>query len=352
VPTYPVFPTLSRLPALRTKTTTLDPTLRDPMENGMVTTRAKFTRRRRKWAVTIDFLTINDQNMLEEFVVNDAVYGANLFSFTDTRQPVAPELVYDSNGTAMAMATAQIDFLISRSLGITEYAVQWSDFFPVAPSGPNNPLPADAVIQGIYPVIIASGVFSAVTTLALVYGLGLSIITLGGTDFTSPSNPNNTSFSSTEFHGASIGTSIAALTGQAIQAMLSCSLDIPTPPNATPVMTDAIAVTGVGFAIYYTSATPTTDTTMPVPFTVPSGQGMAWALPFAVAQTGQSAGGGGIFSASTGQGTGTAVVGTRYTLIPAPQPLLVRFDPIPSYTDAGWMVGEFRQNASFGIEEA
>jgi hypothetical protein len=90
VPTYPVFPTLSRKPALRTKTTSIDPTLRDPTENGMETTRAKFTRRRRKWAVTIDFLTNADLDTLETFVQTDAVYGANIFTFVDTRPLSGP----------------------------------------------------------------------------------------------------------------------------------------------------------------------------------------------------------------------------------------------------------------------
>lgn len=92
MPTYPAFPTLSRKPALRTKTTTFDPTLRDTMENGMETTRARYTRRRRKWSVTIDFITNLDWLTLEAFVQNTAVYGANIFTFVDDR-PASPETV-------------------------------------------------------------------------------------------------------------------------------------------------------------------------------------------------------------------------------------------------------------------
>jgi hypothetical protein len=87
---YPAFPTLTRKPALKTKTSTIDPTLRDPMENGMETSRAKFTRRRRKWSVTIDFLSGPDWIALENFVINTAVYGANIFTIVDTR-PATPE---------------------------------------------------------------------------------------------------------------------------------------------------------------------------------------------------------------------------------------------------------------------
>jgi hypothetical protein len=92
VPTYTAFPTLSRKPALRTKTSTFDPTLRDTMENGMETSRAKFTRRRRKWSVTIDFLTDADWLTLEDFVANDAVYGAEIFTFVDDRR-ATPEIL-------------------------------------------------------------------------------------------------------------------------------------------------------------------------------------------------------------------------------------------------------------------
>lgn len=92
MPTYTAFPTLSRKPALRTKTSTFDPTLRDTMENGMETSRAKFTRRRRKWSVTIDFLTDADWLTLEDFVANDAVYGAEIFTFVDDRR-ATPEIL-------------------------------------------------------------------------------------------------------------------------------------------------------------------------------------------------------------------------------------------------------------------
>lgn len=90
---YPTFPELSRKPALKTKTSTNDPTLRDTMENGMETTRAKFTRRRREWSVTIDFLTWADVNFLDLFVENVAVYGANIFLFSDERDKHSPKIL-------------------------------------------------------------------------------------------------------------------------------------------------------------------------------------------------------------------------------------------------------------------
>lgn len=68
----------------------MDPTLRDPMENGMETTRAKFTRRRRSWTVSVDMITNADWTTLEDFVVNTAVYGANIFLFPDNRDAANP----------------------------------------------------------------------------------------------------------------------------------------------------------------------------------------------------------------------------------------------------------------------
>ncbi len=87
---YPSFPDLSRAPALRTKTSSFDPTLRDTMENGMVSTRARFTRRRRSWDVEIQFLTNDDWRALEQFVQVTVVYGAGIFFFTDRRDAQNP----------------------------------------------------------------------------------------------------------------------------------------------------------------------------------------------------------------------------------------------------------------------
>lgn len=87
---YPQFVELSVRPALKTKTTTDDPTLRDDMANGMQTTRAKFTRQRRTWTVTIENLSFNDVARLDDFVRNVAVYGASIFYFPDRRDPRHP----------------------------------------------------------------------------------------------------------------------------------------------------------------------------------------------------------------------------------------------------------------------
>lgn len=87
---YPSFPDLSRRPALRTKTSTQDPTLRDTLDNGMESTRAKFTRRRREFAFEFEFLTNDDWRALEQFVQTTVVYGAGIFLFPDNRDAKNP----------------------------------------------------------------------------------------------------------------------------------------------------------------------------------------------------------------------------------------------------------------------
>jgi len=84
------FPTLSRKPALKTRESTIDPTLRDSLENGMETSRARFTRRRRQFDVSIEHLTPADKTTLEDFVETDAVFGALSFNFPDNRDPANP----------------------------------------------------------------------------------------------------------------------------------------------------------------------------------------------------------------------------------------------------------------------
>lgn len=85
------FPELSRKPALKTRGSTLDPTLRDSMENGAEATGIRWTKRRRQWTVTIEALTPDDYDALEDFVVNQAMFGANIFSFPDVRNPKSPQ---------------------------------------------------------------------------------------------------------------------------------------------------------------------------------------------------------------------------------------------------------------------
>jgi hypothetical protein len=156
---------------------------------------------------------------------------------------------------ALQVPTGQAKKFSSNPFIGNAWGAVWSNFVLC------DLLPSDAVIKGIYPVIIASGVEGVI--------IGL---THGGSSFPDVSQAT---FASTEFTDVSIGTSLSDLAGREISMFLDSSLFLGG-------LTAELDVTGVGYAIYYESATPTTDNLMPPPNAVPAGQGLAWALPFAV----------------------------------------------------------------------
>jgi hypothetical protein len=160
----------------------------------------------------------------------------------------------------------------SVPLGSRNWGAIWSGFTLV------DSLPGDAVITAIYPTIIASAVhdfclqylmYGSVADGGLGGGLSGAQFTVPfATGFVSP----EASFASTQFTAASIGTSLSDLIGQKIGVAINSSL-------LTSGL-EEMFVTGLAFAILYTSATPVINALMPPPVTVPSGQGMALALPF------------------------------------------------------------------------
>jgi hypothetical protein len=168
-------------------------------------------------------------------------------------------------------ATGSAYFFTSRPLGNWFNGVLWSDFEL------NGALPDDAVIQGIYPVIIASANHEVAASY-WAYGNSLVLTNTLGTSITHPFSPASQTFSSTEFYGDTIGTSLSDLTSKTIKMLLNTAGFINN-------IHDTAFCTGCGYAIYYTSATPTVDTQMPEPFAIPDGQGLAWALPVASSQT-------------------------------------------------------------------
>jgi len=186
-----------------------------------------------------------------------------------------------NNGSSARWLNASGSATKTSSITLGDYnsGVIWSNFqLPQS-----TPLPSDAVIQGIYPVLIASGNYDICFQYLRYGNVSFALSSLNGTGFTQPSGSppisGAGSFASTEFYAtASIGSSLAALTGQSIGMCISSSL------LQSPI-TDSMNATGVGFAIYYTSAAPVTDPLMPPPFAVPGGQGLAWALPSVTATT-------------------------------------------------------------------
>lgn len=91
---YPPFPELSRAWKLSQTETPVDPTLRDSFENGMESTRARWTRNRRTFSMSIDFLSPDDKALLDDFYTNmtsGGAYGALPFLITDPRNQENPQ---------------------------------------------------------------------------------------------------------------------------------------------------------------------------------------------------------------------------------------------------------------------
>jgi hypothetical protein len=199
-------------------------------------------------------------------------------------------------------ATGSLGYTIVRPLGSGQFAVLWANFTADA----IDVMPPDAIIQSIRPVIIASANYDGAFQI-LEYGTGMNLSSFGlGTGFSNPSPAPalGTTFSSTEFYGASIGASLSALAGQQILAVLADTVERPFPSD-TPLCLDTMTITGVGFAIDYTSANPIIDPQMPPPVAVASGHGLAWAVPATVFQSGTVSSGFGVFNPSSGHGLGT-----------------------------------------------
>jgi hypothetical protein len=91
VATYPNFPELSRAFSLKQTESPIDPTLRDNMENGMESARARWTRNRRNFSMAVDLLTADDKTALDEFYQSTVGYGALPFLITDPRNAENPQ---------------------------------------------------------------------------------------------------------------------------------------------------------------------------------------------------------------------------------------------------------------------
>lgn len=87
----PTFPQLSRAFALRQSEQTVDPTLRDNYENGMEATRARWTRNRKAFSMSLDLLSSDDKFLLDTFFRTTTAGGALPFLITDPRNLESPQ---------------------------------------------------------------------------------------------------------------------------------------------------------------------------------------------------------------------------------------------------------------------
>lgn len=91
--TYASFPELSRAFHVDQPESPVDPTLRDSYENGMESTRARWTRNRRTFSMTLTLLTEDDKQALDGFYTDmktGAAYGALPFLIEDNRYLESP----------------------------------------------------------------------------------------------------------------------------------------------------------------------------------------------------------------------------------------------------------------------
>lgn len=93
--TYPAFPELSRAFSLEQSESPVDPTLRDVMENGIETTRARWTRNRRTFSMSLKLLTAGDKATLDAFYTDTKAgsgFGALPFTVADPRNLENPQI--------------------------------------------------------------------------------------------------------------------------------------------------------------------------------------------------------------------------------------------------------------------
>lgn len=69
---YPTFPIREQV---------VDPAISSPFENGMVQTRPRFTRIRRRWVINYRALTEEEKDIIKNFYINDTVGGSYFFEW-------------------------------------------------------------------------------------------------------------------------------------------------------------------------------------------------------------------------------------------------------------------------------
>ncbi|MBS1803506.1 MAG: phage tail protein [Acidobacteria bacterium] len=236
-------------------------------------------------------------------------------------------LSVDSSASFPGSVTGAAAGLITRdcsaSIGTpTRVGATWD--MPVV----QEEMPADAVIQGIYPVMIAAFDVAA--------GVGTGDANYG-TSSGSSGFPLTTSL--VEQYGSSLGTSLSRLISAYFNAEIQCSDPRQLDPPWTPVST--LTVQNCAWAIYYTSASstgPTLPAPMPVPFAPPAGQFVTWAVPTRISPFGQyhHPGGGSIFGGAQGDLT---VDGTAFGFNPAPS--VTATTPLVTQINVGGFVADF-----------
>lgn len=168
---------------------------------------------------------------------------------------------------AQTNATAVYSMIDDAPLGHHCEGVAWANF-----SLPT--LPGDAVITGIYPVVVVDWSGSPFVSYSS-YGTTVTVDNCAAGGSTSISQTP----SGGEFYSGTIGTSYSALSGMVLYTGAYTTLSYSGEANLGHAQ-------AVGFAVYYTSANPSVNPQIPPPFAVPIGSGVAWSIPTSFTETG------------------------------------------------------------------
>lgn len=176
-----------------------------------------------------------------------------------------------SEGVTQAAAGGHLTMIHSSPLGNWIWAAVWSSF-----SIPE--LPEDAVVQAIYAVAASSRI------------IGVDGPAAGGINAGTNLNPFQVGWTGYPLTG--FGYLYAEwdqvfyvdVEQSALSWLLSATIYARLFATLGPMdLADAVTVTALGFAVYYTSATPGDDSSdLAPPVEVPEGQGVAWSYPSAV----------------------------------------------------------------------
>jgi Putative phage tail protein len=215
--------------------------------------------------VTVDFPAASDPDTTDDLIVDVQISNAALASYTAQQRD---KFQFPAYVGYSYLANAAAEYTVGDTSQITSLGMLFSN-----PELINGPLPSDATIINIFPVMVFEAITADPTaTSEAWYGTGMTA-TSGGTVFFGPSTGVvNPPLYINALGGISIGTS---LVGQQLRYAFSL------PTNGGIASTGRI--TFAGWAILYSSATPNVDNTfIPPSFALGAGQGWAWAMPSTV----------------------------------------------------------------------
>lgn len=287
-----------------------------------------------------------DQDMTAEMQTMGGLVGDNgTFIFPETVNDTDFIRKTSDYVARVVAVVASIDVTVYQASGMVSmnhsaplanwiWAVRWTDF--TTPT-----LPDDAVIQAVYAVVDTERVTGPNPSVLARIHAGTTVLDPWAiSDSGSAIKDGGAGVDwNGEFYANLSQTTISWLGTASAYMRLISSFSIPT-------VDDIVTARAVGFAIYYTSATPGNDSdALSPPVAIPGGQGVAWTYPQAAeARYGEP------------DDNGTAS-GMGYTLVPTGQDALVLDQPfikgndVFSTLDPGSPVGKVQKIIGWSARE-